>query len=257
MNQSKANEWLNKLKEYWLRKDIEKAISLFQKTVYYQETPFMKPYTTFEEIREEWKHIADEDIHKIEINLLTVDGNTLIAHWYLEQNDEVYDGIYEIKFNDLFECIYFKSWEMSRKDVLNKMYNDKKIILITGAVLASNNDLIDNYRKITSWIDCDKYKILSPLDTMEFKGNDFEKYDRAMRIIQNSKCIIAEMSNVSTGQGMELQEAINLNIPILVIAKQNSKISSLVKGCKNIQKIIYYDKIENIKDEILKFLKEL
>ena len=23
-----------------------------------------------------------------------------------------YDGIYEIKFNELNECVYFKSWEM-------------------------------------------------------------------------------------------------------------------------------------------------
>lgn len=113
MNRKFTENWLNKLKEYWFNKDIEKAISLFNKTTYYQETPFTKPYTTIEEIREEWQHVKNEDIHKIEINLLAIDNNVVIARWYLEQNNDVYDGIYEIRFNDNNECIYFKSWEMA------------------------------------------------------------------------------------------------------------------------------------------------
>lgn len=48
MNKEFANKWLNKLKEYWFNKDVENAVSLFNKTTFYQETPFMKPYTTFE-----------------------------------------------------------------------------------------------------------------------------------------------------------------------------------------------------------------
>lgn len=45
----------------------------------------MKPYTTLEEIKEEWQHIKNEDIKNI-----------------------------EIKFNEKLECIYFKSWEMTK-----------------------------------------------------------------------------------------------------------------------------------------------
>lgn len=109
-----AEEWVNKLKTYWFNKDIEKAVSLFAKTTYYQETPFLKPYTTLEEINQEWQHIKDEDIKKIEVKILAIDkyNNTLIAEWYLEQNNEIYDGIYEVRFNKDLECIYFKSWEM-------------------------------------------------------------------------------------------------------------------------------------------------
>lgn len=112
MNRQIAEEWLNKLKEYWFNKDIEKAVSLFIMTTFYQETPFMKPYTTFYEIKEEWQHIKNENIQKIEISILAIDGYTLIANWTLKQNDEYYDGIYEIKFNENSECVYFKSWEM-------------------------------------------------------------------------------------------------------------------------------------------------
>ena len=95
MNVEFVNDWLNKLKEYWFNKDIDRAVALFNKTTFYQETPFMKPYTTIEEIK-----------------LLAIDGYTVIAEWILKQNDEEFDGIYEIKFNANLECVYFKSWEM-------------------------------------------------------------------------------------------------------------------------------------------------
>ena len=55
---------------------------------------------------------------------------------------------------------------------------------------------------------------------------------------------------------MELQEATTLNIPILVIAKTESKVSSLVKGCKNVKNIIYYENIEDIKNDVLEFIEE-
>lgn len=48
----------------------------------------------------------------IEIKPLAIDGYTVIAQWILKQNNQNYDGIYEIKFNEQNECIYFKSWEM-------------------------------------------------------------------------------------------------------------------------------------------------
>ena len=53
MNRKYAEEWLNKLKTYWFNKDIESAVSLFTKTTFYQETPFMKPYTIIQETTQE------------------------------------------------------------------------------------------------------------------------------------------------------------------------------------------------------------
>ena len=114
MNREFAELWLNKLKEYWFNKDIEKAVSLFTKTTFYQETPFMKPYNNIEEITEEWQHIKNESIQAVEMKVLAIDDKVLIAEWYLKQNNQEFDGIYEIKFNDKLECIYFKSWEMEQ-----------------------------------------------------------------------------------------------------------------------------------------------
>lgn len=82
---------------------------MFKNATFYQETPFMEPYTTLDEINEEWKHVKNENIQNIEIKLLAIDGYTVIAEWLLKQNNQEYDGIYEIKFNENFECICFKS----------------------------------------------------------------------------------------------------------------------------------------------------
>lgn len=107
-----VEEWLQKLKDYWYNKDIEKAVSLFEKTKYYQETPFMMPYTTIEEIREEWQHVQYESIQDIEFKILAIEKNKVIVNWFLKQNNINYDGIYEIEFDDDLNCVYFKSWEM-------------------------------------------------------------------------------------------------------------------------------------------------
>lgn len=112
MNKEFINKWLNNLKTYWFNKDIDSAVSLFMNTTFYQETPFMEPYTTIEEINQEWQHIKNENIQNIEFNILAIDGFTVIVQWILKQNNQDYDGIYEIKFNGNLECIYFKSWEM-------------------------------------------------------------------------------------------------------------------------------------------------
>lgn len=119
IKQEFAEKWIYKLKKYWLEKNVDGACSLFINTKFYQETPFIKPFLTIEEIKEEWNHVKNEEIHNIGINVLAIDGNTVIANWYLEQNNDVYDGIYQIQFNDKNECIYFKSWEMLKQEVEN------------------------------------------------------------------------------------------------------------------------------------------
>lgn len=74
----------------------------------------MRPYTTIDEINQEWQHIKNENIQDIQLKILAIDKNVLIAQWILKQNNQEFDGIYEIKFNDNLECIYFKSWEMNK-----------------------------------------------------------------------------------------------------------------------------------------------
>lgn len=117
MSESKVKMWLENLKNYWLGKNIEGAVSLFEHTIFYQETPFMEPFTTLEEINNEWQHVKEEQIETIEIILLAYQNNIAIAEWKLKQNGICYDGIYEIKFNEKGDCIYFKSWEMEEPPI--------------------------------------------------------------------------------------------------------------------------------------------
>lgn len=179
-----------------------------------------------------------------------------------DSNDNYCPGM----ITDIDELVKYAS---SKIEIIKELHREKAVevlrqhkdgsknrILITGAVLSSNENLVETYNKITSIIDKHKFLISSPIDTMNFKGNDYERYERAMNLLRDTKMIIAEMSTISTGQGMELQEAVNLHIPILVIAKNGSKISGLVKGCKNVKDIIFYDNIESIKDKIKAFIEE-
>ncbi len=132
----------------------------------------------------------------------------------------------------------------------------EKSILITGTVLSASSNSTEIYEKLVKICKNISDNVSSPLDTMKFKGNDFERYNRAMELLQNTSIIIAEMSIPSTGQGMELQEAIRLNIPIIAIVKNGSKVSGLVKGSGKVKSILYYDNIEDIKEELIKQIKE-
>lgn len=133
---------------------------------------------------------------------------------------------------------------------------EKQLILITGSVMNSNPESVNTYNELISLIDTEQYDISSPLDTMQFTGTDSERYERAIQILSKTSLMIAEMSNISTGQGMEIQQAAILGIPILVIAKKDSKVSGLVKGCPVVKDIVFYESIKDIDDKIDKFIKE-
>lgn len=114
MEREFVEKWLNDFKTFWFNKEIEKVTSLFKNTTFYQETPFLKPFTTFEEIKKEWQQIKNQNMKEIEFKILAIENKTVIVEWIFKRDVEEFDGIYEIKFNYDGECIYFKSWEMQK-----------------------------------------------------------------------------------------------------------------------------------------------
>lgn len=122
-----------------------------------------------------------------------------------------------------------------------------KNIVITGAITTAKEESLEIYKILVEKLSQYTDNIYSPIDTIEFKGTSEEIYRRAMKMIQDADLVIAEMSNPSTGQGMELQEAVRLGIPIIVIAKKGTKISNTVLGSGKVMKVIFYDEIEEIK----------
>lgn len=99
--------------------------------------------------------------------------------------------------------------------------------------------------------------ISSPIDTAEFKGTDEERYERAFQKIKEADLIIGEMSEPSTGQGMEIREAAILNKPVIIIAKTGSKVSGLIKGCPVVKEIFFYNNKEDLETKLQNFLKKI
>jgi len=129
-------------------------------------------------------------------------------------------------------------------------------ILITGTVMTADGNSVKIYEDLVNICKKVSDNICSPLDTMKFKGNDIERYNRAMKLVKETDIIVAEMSVPSIGQGMELQEAVKLDIPIIVIARNGSKVSGLIKGSGKVKSILYYNNIEDIEKELIKQIEE-
>lgn len=189
MNKEFVDSWLNNLKTYWLNKDIKSAVSLFKHTKFYQETPFMKPYTTLAEINTEWQHIKDENIQNIAIECLAIEGFTVIAHWTLKQNDINYDGIYEIKFNSNFECIYFKSWEMTDEKIIPKSvleygfdfdWNEEDVWKLSYPTADLAIEKLDWHFDIPFWDWNNGSYNLKPIDVINNPKKYQAQYDRIM-----------------------------------------------------------------------------
>jgi len=68
------------------------------------------------------------------------------------------------------------------------------MLLILGIVTSANEESVETYNKIIEVCKQFSDKISSPLDTMQFKGSNEEKYKWAMDRVRQSELIIAEMS---------------------------------------------------------------
>jgi hypothetical protein len=69
--------------------------------------------------------------------------------------------------------------------------------------------------------------------------------------------VIWEQSNPSTGQWMEIRECDTANKPLIVLAKEWSTISGLVKWCPATKEIIYYTSIEDLQSKLFTCLSSL
>jgi 2'-deoxynucleoside 5'-phosphate N-hydrolase len=103
---------------------------------------------------------------------------------------------------------------------------------------------------------CSKYAkiVFSPVDTVKFKGTDYQRYERALQKVKDADLIIGEQTKPSTGQGIEIGYAITLKKQLLVVAKQGSKVSGLIKGCPAVRDILYYNSVEDLETKLSKFL---
>lgn len=96
--------------------------------------------------------------------------------------------------------------------------------------------------------------VKSPVDTAKFTGTDKERYERAFQSVREGDLVIGEQSYPSTGQGMEIRECAILKKPLIVVAKEGSTISGLVKGCPILKEILYYKDITDLEKKLRNYL---
>lgn len=98
----------------------------------------------------------------------------------------------------------------------------------------------------------EKLEILgTPIETLQFKGTNKERFLRAEDSVKQSDVIIADMSEVSTGAGIELGMAHTLGKEIYVFASVGNKVSALIYGLTN--NIYFY----NSETELFDLLKSI
>ena len=102
-------QWLEGLRKTWLKKDLNDLEKYFGKIERYYENPF-KIGTTFEEVLGFWQEIKNQEIIKLEMESIAVEGNIATAHWFFADKSGEYDGIYQITFDKSLNCIEFKQW---------------------------------------------------------------------------------------------------------------------------------------------------
>jgi hypothetical protein len=102
---------------------------------------------------------------------------------------------------------------------------------------------------------CDNVR--SPMDTASSELSDDERYKKALEMVKKADLIFAEFSVPSVGMGIEIREAAILKKNVIVLAKEGSKISGLVKGSGTILRIIEYGDIGHLRHELDSALKEL
>ena len=103
-------EWLNKFREGWTKKDIDAVLDLFSDDVEYYESQ-NKKLKNKEEIKEAWKEIAPQKNIKLRLRILAKNNKDKHkVRWelsFFNKRPYHYKGFYFISLNNESKCNYF------------------------------------------------------------------------------------------------------------------------------------------------------
>lgn len=109
--------WLDGYEEAWETLDADKAAALFTTDATYQDNPYSDPYRGRDGIREYWTSVTgDQRDVDFSYDILSVSGNTGIAHWHSEFTQRssgslvVLDGIFVLEFDPQGLCTELREW---------------------------------------------------------------------------------------------------------------------------------------------------
>ena len=125
--------------------------------------------------------------------------------------------------------------------------------VILGAVtggIENSKEIFEAYKNI---LQAKADIIGTPLDTAVFKGTHRERFERAEAMIREADLVIADLSSISTGAGIELGIAHILGKKISVFAKRDSNVSGLAIGMLGDGSINYYENLDDLKNQLANY----
>ena len=140
-----------------------------------------------------------------------------------------------------------------------------KHIFVMGAYFNTDQQDIDAYSYIADVFKnkIKNVKITQPIDIENYRQNyilqnptaDINNINKAMvdfdlLQVKHADLLFCDISNKSTGVGIELGVAKENNKKIIFVAKQNSKISNMIFGAFPDNTVYYYSSLQDLKNYI-------
>ena len=141
-----------------------------------------------------------------------------------------------------------------------------KNIFLMGAYFTTKKEDIDLYPIIAEFIknNFKNVNITQPIDIENFRKNYIKQNPQAtienineamvnydLDLIRKSDLLIVDLTNKSTGVGIELGVAKENNKKLIFFAKKDSKISNMVYGAFSNIPVFYYETLQELKNFLL------
>lgn len=126
-----------------------------------------------------------------------------------------------------------------------------KIVYVFGPIHLFGEDYLPIYKRLM--VVCKPYfdnVIGTYPDFWNSTETPREFYERTYKIITKANLFLAEVSSPSHGVGMELQMAVEHNIPVIALAKEGTEISSMVTGLPVLRTVLRYKNAEDLETKL-------
>lgn len=119
LTEAALTQWLEGYKAAWEARDADRAAALFTPDATYQDEAFTPPHVGTQGIRDYWSKVtAGQREVKFQYQVLSVKGNTGIAHWcaqfaVAESNPPTtiaLDGVFLLEFDANGKCRSLREW---------------------------------------------------------------------------------------------------------------------------------------------------
>lgn len=111
-------------------------------------------------------------------------------------------------------------------------------VFLSGSIRGDRQKLYV-YRQMVGIIEKSGHEVVSQhvadsrVEEKEVGMAESEIYGRDMYLLDQSDCMVAEVSVASTGVGYEICSALNLGIPVLCVYEEGATVSAMVLGNTN------------------------